>query len=356
MVRKYMVDSVKYWQSEYNLDGFRFDLMAVHDLKTMQEIEKAVHAVNPEAIIYGEGWTGGTVQLADDQKADLANLATLNKGTSGKTNGVAMFNDVLRDALKGSVFDIEDTGFATGAKASSLDKVLFGVTGCYNVPNFGKGNGWSADNPTQVINYASAHDNNTLWDRICHVYGEENSTLDKRLAMNRLTAAVVQTSLGIPFMQAGEEMLRAKKNPDGSYNENSYNASDEVNNIKWNLLSSDSEQYKMMQYYKGLIAFRKSCETLRLDNVGEPRMHEYVCELVERDGAYAAVTMTNLDTNEKLLIVYNAEETEKSVTLPAGSWDLYIDGTRAGATAIQTGLSGAQTVKGISCHVYKLHA
>ena len=356
MMRKYMVDSIKYWQEEYNLDGFRFDLMGVHDLTTMQEIEKAVHTRNPEALIYGEGWDAGGAALDASQQAKLVNLQALNKGTSTKgVNGIAMFNDVIRDGLKGSVFNIDDTGFATGAKASYLDNVLFGVTGSCSA-KFGAGKDWTAANPTQVINYASAHDNNTLWDRICHVYGEESSTLEKRTAMNRLTAAIVQTSLGIPFMQAGEEMLRAKKNPDGTYNENSYNSSDAVNNIDWDALKDGSAQLQTMQYYKGLIEFRKSSSILRQTTALVTRT-TYVCELVktEKNKAFAVFTMRNAkNTDEKLLIVYNAEETEMNFELPAGNWNLYIDGTRAGTTALATNQSGAQTAKGLSCYVYKL--
>lgn len=357
MMRRYMVDSIKYWQEEYNLDGFRFDLMGVHDITTLQAIEKAVHERNPEALIYGEGWTGGTVALDEKQQGILANLSTLNANTSaGGRNGIAMFNDVIRDGLKGSVFNIEDTGFATGARADYLDKVLFGVTGnC--ATDFGEGNGWYASNPTQVINYASAHDNNTLWDRICHVYGEEAATLQKRTAMNRLTAAIVQTSLGIPFMQAGEEMLRAKKNADGTYNENSYNSSDAVNNIKWDELASDSEQYKMMQYYKGLIAFRKDSTVLRQITANVSRT-EYVCELVQKINkiAFVEFTMFNKSTGEKLLVVYNAENKPVDFTLPAGSWNLYINGTQAGTTPILPNQSGAQTAEAISCYVYRLAA
>lgn len=361
MVRKFIVDSVKYWQDEYHLDGFRFDLMAVHDVTTIQEVEKAVHAKDSKALIYGEGWTGGSTTLDEKDQAALKNLAALNKGTSmGGMNGVAMFNDVIRDGVKGSVFEIEDTGFATGAKASYLDKVLFGVTGGYNnVDLIDKDNfesSWYTDNPTQVINYVSAHDNNTLWDRICHVYGEEQSTLAKRTAMNRLSAAIVQTSLGIPFMQAGEEMLRQKKNPDGTYNENSYNSSDEVNNIDWSLLKNDSVQYQTMQYYKGLIAFRKSCAALRFNYAINLGTYEYSCELLKRDGAFAAFTIKDLVSGEKVLVVYNAEENAKEYSLPSGNWDLYVNGTQAGATAIESNLSGKQSIAGISCYVYKTHA
>ena len=346
MVRKYIVDSVTYWQSEYNLDGFRFDLMGLHDVTTMKEVEEKLHAVNPQALIYGEGWTGGTSTLAESEQSKLANIEKLN---GGKVNGVAMFNDAIRDGVKGSVFDIKDTGFATGAKADYLDRVLFGVQGGLNNSKFSTYNpGWNSTTPTNVINYVSAHDNNTLWDRICYVYGTESSTLGKRLSMNRLSAAIVQTSLGVPFMQAGEEILRTKTNANGTYNENSYNASDEVNNLKWAELTSTSEQYKMMQYYKGLIAFRKANPTLRLAEITPT-----TCQIVPgtKSGAFVAFTITN--GSEQLLIVYNAETEAKSLTLPEGNWDLYINGTQAGATAISTGLTGTQSIAGISCYVFK---
>ena len=211
--------------------------------------------------------------------------------------------------------------------------------------------GWKSYNPTNVVNYVSAHDNNTLWDRICHVYGEGEATLEKRLARNRLSAAIVQTSLGIPFMQAGEEMLRQKKNADGSYNENSYNASDAVNNIKWELLTETSEQTKMSEYYKGLIAFRKATPTLRLPVASENG--EAVVKLVKRAGALLAFTMTNPYTGEQLFVVYNAKQSAETITLPEGGWDMYVSGAKAGATAIKTGLSGEFSADGISCYVFK---
>ena len=268
-----------------------------------------------------------------------------------------MFNDVIRDGIKGSTFNLDDRGYATGGGATYIENVLFGVTGS----TYGGGRdkftnytgNWSAANPTQVINYVSAHDNNTLWDRICHIYGEGNETLGKRLAMNRLSAAIVQTSLGIPFMQAGEEMLRAKKNEDGSYNENSYNAPDSVNNIDWDLLTTESEQYKMMQYYKGLIQFRKANEILRQTTVGDYETGN-VCKLVKKEGAFVAFTMTHTVSGEKLLVIYNPTESEKDFKLPKGSWDLYINGTTAGVTKLASA-AGESTVKiaGISCYVYK---
>lgn len=343
MFRKFMLESLEHWQTQYNVDGFRFDLMAVHDVQTMQQVEREVHARNARALLYGEGWTGGDSALSVAKQSSLVNIKAVNAQT--QTNGIAMFNDVLRDAIKGSVFDATDVGFATGAKASEAAKIRFGVNG--GVSNAFAANGtWSAYNPTNVVNYASAHDNHTLWDRISTVYGEEASTLSDRMRRNALSAAIVQTSLGIPFMQAGEEMLRSKKNADGTYNENSYNAADSVNNLKWNLLKADSSQYAMMQYYKGLIAFRKSSTALRQTNATD------ACKLdAQSSGALLAFTVT--DGEETLFVVYNAEESAKSVTLPAGTWNLHVTATAAGASALQEGLTGAQSIEKIACYVYR---
>ncbi len=357
MFGRFMVDSVTYWQNEYNVDGFRFDLMGLHDVDTMKKIETAVHEKNPHALLYGEGWTGGTSTLSAGKQSVLSNLRSLNASVGGNssdhTNGIAMFSDVIRDAIKGSVFDISDVGFATGGKASASESIRFGVNGGVNNAAFGtkNPNGWQSYNPTNVVNYASAHDNNTLWDRICHVYGEGQETLQERLAYNRLSAAIVQTSLGIPFMQAGEEMLRQKKNADGSYNENSYNASDEVNNLQWGLLSEGSEQYRMMEYYKGLIALRKHFAVLRSATTSGAGYS--VCNLVKAEGAFLAFTMTNpKNGSEQLLVVYNAEKTAKELSLPAGTWALYADGTRAGATPIVSDLTNSQTIAPLSCYIY----
>lgn len=358
MYGRYMLDSVTYWMKEYNVDGFRFDLMGLHDLETMKAIEKAVHEINPNALIYGEGWTGGSTTLDGAKQSTLANNKTLNYSVGGvrgnHTNGVAMFNDVLRDALKGST-NGRDTGFATGADATLSQAVRFGVNGGVNNIGFGTANNkgtWNTYNPTNLINYASAHDNLSLWDKICYAYGEEADTLEMRLRRNRLTAAIVQTSLGVPFMQAGEEMLRQKKNADGTYNENSYNSSDEVNNLKWEKLTPTSPEYAMMRYYSGLIAFRKAHDTLRSPLASDRGTTINVLDAAATKGAVIAFTMTNPYGGEKIYVVYNAGEIDTEIRLPSGNWDLYINGTTAGTTAIKSGLTGAQTIEAVSCYVF----
>ncbi len=351
MVRKYIVDSIKYWLTEYNVDGFRFDLMGVHDVQTMREIEQTVHALNPQAILYGEGWTGGGSALAGEMQSTLVNLKKINE--KEKIKGVAFFNDVIRDGLKGSAFHGTDTGFATGARGDFLEKILFAVNGSVEDVVFsGYQNRWNAYYPTNVINYVSAHDNLTLWDKICTVYGEGEDTLSMRLRRNRLASAIVFTALGIPFMQAGEELLRSKKNLDGSYNGDSYNAIDEVNNLKWNFTAL-SPEYQTSRYYKGLIAFRRVCSTLRLpvSEQGEQK----VCERDRQtQGTLVAFTMTNHDTGEKLFLVYNAGEEDAQVTLPQGVWDMYLNGETASDTPIQRGMSGTFTARKVSAFGFRL--
>ena len=246
MFRKYMVDSVSYWAKEYQIDGFRFDLMALHDVQTMQAIEQAVHEINPKALIYGEGWTGGTSALRDNFQANQQNIRQV-KPTGDAIGSVAVFNDAIRDGLKGSVFDPKDQGYANGkATKTNSNKVIFGLQG---------GEKMSAVNwfvkDAMVVNYTSSHDNNTLWDKL--LLSNPDASQEDRLAMYRLCAATVLLSRGTPFFLAGEEMLRTK---DGD--ENSYKSSDAVNNIDWNALTLGSDAYRMMEYYQGLISLRRA--------------------------------------------------------------------------------------------------
>lgn len=349
MMRKFMVDSVTYWQKEYNVDGFRFDLMGLHDVETMNEIKDEVHKINAKAIIYGEGWTGGTT-TDSYTGAILKNIKEVNDA-NGK-NGVSLFNDILRDAIKGSVFDIEDTGFATGANALTTGSVLFGVNGGVYDGKLGttNKNGWWTYNASNIVNYCSAHDNNTLWDRICSVYGTAEGSLNARLSRNRLSGAIVQASLGIPFMLAGEEMLRAKINEDGSYNENSYNSSDKVNNIDWEKLTQDSSEYNMMNYYKGLIAFRKAHAALRQVDVKSGE--RVAVQLVNKNKAFVMYTVTDLVGGEQLLVVLNGEENAVARELPEGNWNMYVNGTQAGTTVLEENCTGSKTFNAISCYIF----
>ena len=251
MFRKFMVDSVSYWAKEYHIDGFRFDLMALHDIETMQAIEKALHAINPGCLIYGEGWTGGTTPLRSNLQASQANIKQVI-ASEGAAGSVAVFNDAIRDGLKGSVFDAKGTGYINGTvNSETAHKVGFGLTGGAK----GVGASWSVDD-AMVINYMSCHDNLTLWDKLA--VSCPNASQEEKLAMNRLGASVVMISRGTPFFLAGEEMLRSK---DGD--ENSYKSSDAVNNIDWEALVPGSDAMSMAEFYRALILLRKEHPFLR---------------------------------------------------------------------------------------------
>ena len=246
MFRKYMVDSVRYWAEEYKIDGFRFDLMALHDVETMQEIETAVHEINPKAILYGEGWTGGATPLRDNMQASQKNIARIQASGQG-IGSIAVFNDAIRDGLKGSVFDAKESGYANGSPSkTNARKVAFGIQG-------GERDGttnWGVEN-AMVINYTSCHDNLTLWDKLKAASPEASE--EELLQMNRLCAEIVLLSKGTPFFLAGEEMLRSKGG-----DHNSYMSSDEVNNLDWEALTPESDAWEMANFYRELIAMRRS--------------------------------------------------------------------------------------------------
>ena len=327
MYRKFMVDSVSYWAEEYDLDGFRFDLMGLHDVKTMQEIEKAVHAINPKALIYGEGWTMGATIDGSDQ----ANQSNINKiqPSEGAAGSVAVFNDVIRDGLKGSTFETMSQGFISGAYALNRRKIEFGIMGGDTI-----GATWTA-NGNMVINYMSAHDNHSLWDKL--LISNASNTDEQRIAMNKLGAGIIMVSQGTPFMQAGEEMLRSK---DGD--ENSYKSSDEVNNIKWDLLTADSAQYATMQYYKGLMEMRKAYSILGRDGS--------VNITFENFGSDGMVVKYEAANGEKALVLINPTPQAFPYTLE-GQWNLVADGDRAGAQVLAEE-TGSIQVAGRTIRVY----
>lgn len=315
MVRKYIVDSVNYWADEYHIDGFRFDLVGLIDTETINEIIETVHETHPDVIFYGEGWTMTTVVTKDD-----VTLAT--QVNSAETPGFAYFNDTIRDGLKGSVFDT-GAGFVSGA-AGYESKIARCFLGADN---------WCSS-PSQTINYASCHDNNTLYDRLR--ISRSDASDEDIVKMNNLAASIYMLSEGVPFMQAGEEILRTKTNDDGTYNSNSYNAGDKVNKIDWSSL--DDEKYQnVYNYYKGLISFRKAHSVLRLSDAAT--VSEHVTELSGLGTHIVGFDITGGvegETAEEMYVVYNANEEAYDLTLPEGNWNVYIDDTTAGTTALRS--------------------
>ncbi|MBQ6646893.1 MAG: type I pullulanase [Clostridia bacterium] len=297
MMRKYIVDSVSYWAKEYHVDGFRFDLMALHDIETMQAVERAVHAINPKAILYGEGWTGGTTPLNPNLMANQANIHEITP-SEGAIGAVAVFNDATRDGLKGSVFDSLEKGYISGnVNSFNANRVIFGLTGGVR----GLGASWGV-NDNGIINYMSCHDNNTLWDKLILSNGTDSE--DARLKMNRLGATIIMLGKGTPFFLAGEEMLRTKQ-----LDSNSYASGNEINNLDWEALTPGSAQAEMRDFYKQLIALRKENAFLTQADVS--------CNIII---ANAIEVLWSVDGETVALAVINPGTGRINYNFPAGEW------------------------------------
>lgn len=331
MVRKYIVDSVLYWAEEYHIDGFRFDLVGLLDTETINEVVATVHAVRPDVVFYGEGWSMQTnITKFGYQMATQVN--------SKMTPGFAYFSDTIRDALKGSVFNNKETGYVSGAsgKVSTLENCFMGLA----YP-------WCST-PSQSINYASCHDNMTLFDRI--VNSTPNATREDQIKMNNLAAAIYMTSQGIPFIHAGEEMLRSKPTKSGGFDENSYASPDSVNKLKWDDLSN-KEYQAVNEYYKGLIAFRKEHAALRLTTAEEVKAN--ITKMTGLDDNVMAFRINggvNGEVADNLFVIFNANETETEMELPEGKWNVYIDDAKAGTKVLKT-VKGKVKVAPISAMV-----
>ena len=319
MCRKFIIDSLLHWARTYHADGFRFDLMGLHDVETMQAIERALHAENPDILLYGEGWVGGSTLLAGKKQCNKWNCCGITR-SEGAAGSIAVFSDVMRDCVKGSVFHGGDGGYVNGRPYENVNAVKFSSMGATS-PNFNMN--WVPDDAGRVINYVSAHDNNTLWDKIAMTSGHAPREL--KLRINRMCAGIVMTSRGIPFFQSGEELLRSKPNGSGGFVENSYNSPDEINNIDWDALVPGSDTEAMRDYYKGLIAFRKAHPVLRLS--GRAEIEEATD--FRSDVRYDIIAYTLRSADEELYIVYDPLE-PADVPLPEGKWSLRIDGERAG--------------------------
>lgn len=322
MVQKLIVDSLIYWAKEYHIDGFRFDLMGVLDIDTMNVIAERLKEIRPDIYLYGEGWNGGPSSLAEEKCAF--------KASAKKMPGIGMFNDDIRDTIKGSVFYDDHLGFVNGG--THLENALrYGITGAVAHPQVdydAYGSKPWAKEPGQSINYVSCHDNYTLWDKLsvsCPEVSEE-----KKKAMNRLCAAIVFTSQGVPFIQAGEEFLRSKPLPEKKgFAENSYNMPDTVNSIKWDNIH---EYPDMIAYYKGLMALRKAHPVFRMQS--EAEMTQNLCFLSDTPENVVAYLLKGKgadDTPENILIIFNGNDEEILYNLPEGKWKILVDDKTAGA-------------------------
>ena len=310
MMRRFMVESVSYWAKEYGIDGFRFDLMGIHDIETMNAISKALRAIDPTIIIYGEGWTAGDCPLPDSLRATKHHTLQLDH--------VAAFSDDMRDAVKGHVFTPTAKAFVSGLEGLE-ESVKFGIVAAgrhpqvdYEKVNYSKAP-WARE-PHQCINYVSCHDNHTLWDRLVNSCPEASEA--DRIAMHQLANTIVLTSQGIPFLHAGVEMLRTKQGE-----ENSYKSPDSINQINWDWKNQRAE---VVDYYKSLIQLRKNYPAFRMtSNEAIQKNLQFVDLNTEAETNLIGYQITNPDAQpdwSTIFVAFNGNGTEKSIDLPAGNW------------------------------------
>jgi pullulanase len=315
MVRKFIVDSVSYWASQYHFDGFRFDLMGILDVTTMNAIRAAVNKIDPTIIMLGEGWNMGDV-LTDSQKADQPNLPNMSN--------IAAFNDGIRDGLKGSVFNSGDTGWATG-KASAVGAVKAGIVGQTAYSAIVNG-GWGNTQPGQSVNYVECHDNLTLNDKLL---ASTKLNAADRTAVFQLTSSIPILAQGMPFIQAGQEFQRSKQG-----NDNSYNASDAVNSLKWN---QRTKNLSTVQYFEGLFALRSAHKAFRMDTVEAVRANLKFVTQPKGVISYSLNGAAVGDSASTIFVAHNPNKSAVALKLPSGgNWHVVVRGAKAGTATIGT--------------------
>ena len=324
LMREFMLESVKYWIDEYHIDGFRFDLMGVHDIETMQQIRAEVNKIDPSIYIYGEGWSAGSCAYPVDKLAMKANAQQLN--------GIAAFSDDMRDALRGPFSDDHKGALLAGIPGEE-ESLKFGIVGGIAHPqvdmtkvNYDK-KPWT-NNPTEQISYVSCHDDMCLVDRL---KASIPSLTDKNIPEKERTAELIRidqlaqtavfTSQGVPFILSGEEMLRDKKGV-----HNSYNSPDSINHLDWNNL----QRYpQLFTYYKNLIQLRKNHPAFRLATGDKVRQHlEFLPAVNSKDVkqdclvGFLLKDLQGIDAWKTIVVIYNFNKEAKEMAIPEGNYTI----------------------------------
>lgn len=330
MMRKFMVDSVTYWAKEYNLDGFRFDLMGIHDYETMNEIRKAVDQIDPSIILHGEGWDLNT-PLAAELKA--------NQKNAEKMKGIAHFNDNIRDGLKGSVFEEKENGFVNG-KQNMEDRIKKGITAGVDYDT----NSSTYQDPEQVLTYVEAHDNHTLWDKL--ELTNPGDSAEVRKQMHKLSSSILLTSQGIPFLHAGQEFMRTKYG-----DHNSYKSPDSINQMDWLRRAAYNNE---VDYMKGLIDLRKKYPAFRMTSTEQIKKHISFIDAPKNVIAYSIDGKGNGNKNENFMVAHNANRESVDITLPSkGPWKVLVDGKQAGSKTLYVVHNNKIKVPALSSFVLK---
>lgn len=324
LMREFMLESVKYWIDEYHIDGFRFDLMGVHDIETMQQIRAEVNKIDPSIYIYGEGWSAGSCAYPVDKLAMKANAQQLN--------GIAAFSDDMRDALRGPFSDDHKGALLAGIPGEE-ESLKFGIVGGIAHPqvdmtkvNYDK-KPWT-NNPTEQISYVSCHDDMCLVDRL---KASIPSLTDKNIPEKERTAELIRidqlaqtavfTSQGVPFILSGEEMLRDKKGV-----HNSYNSPDSINHLDWNNL----QRYpQLFTYYKNLIQLRKNHPAFRFATGDKVRQHlEFLPAVNSKDVkqdclvGFLLKDLQEIDAWKTIVVIYNFNKEAKEMAIPEGNYTI----------------------------------
>lgn len=306
LMRTYMIESVKYWVNEYHIDGFRFDLMGVHDIETMNQIRHEVNNIDPSIYIYGEGWSAGSCAYPTEKLAMKANAQ--------KLDGIGAFSDEMRDALRGPFSDDHKGGFLAGVSGQE-ESIKFGIVGAIQHPqvdmtkvNYSKAP-WT-NSPSQMVSYVSCHDDMCLTDRLRTSMPGINT--DELIRLDLLAQTAVFTSQGVPFMLCGEEMLRDKKGV-----ANSFRSPDNINHLDWNNLKKYPEVF---DYYSGLIALRKAHPAFRLGNAEAVRQH---LEFLSAPSGVVAFRLKNHaggDAWNNIVVILNANRTPQTINIPQSQY------------------------------------
>lgn len=311
MVRHYIIESVKFWAREYHIDGFRFDLMGIHDIETMNRLRSELLEIDPTIFVYGEGWVAADSPLPFEQRAVKENV--------GQMEGIGVFNDEFRDGLKGSTFDEQEPGYASGNINGHFEPVKYGIVGGTDHPQVDYGgllycNAPYAGAPSQMINFVSCHDGYTLVDKLkLSVQGDHAA--DELIPIDKLVHTVLLTAQGIPFIRSGEEIMQDKQGEP-----NSYKSPDSINRIDWSLKAKNREVF---DFIRGLIALRKAHPAFRIPTV--EGLQQWLRFIDTGDSGVIAYTLgeyANNDEWKEILVAYNGNRHEVEIGIPEGEWNV----------------------------------
>lgn len=309
MVRHYIIESVKFWAKEYHIDGFRFDLMGIHDIETMNRLREELLKIDPTIFVYGEGWLADDSPLPFEQRAIKEHVSQME--------GIAVFNDEFRDGLKGSTFDEQEPGYASGNINGHFEPVKYGIVGGtehseVDYSGLLYSDGAYAAAPSQMVNFVSCHDGYTLVDKLkLSIHGD--NAADELIPINKLIHTVLFTAQGIPFLRGGEEIMQDKKGVP-----NSYKSPDSINQIDWSLKAKNREVF---DYIRGLITLRKTHPAFRIPTV--EGLQQWLHFVHTDDSGVIAYTLgdhANNDEWKEIFVAYNGNRNDAEINIPEGEW------------------------------------